>query len=86
MLSKVLTTLIEFKALLPALMMMSNPFQSASSLTSKQAEAQASDFKARLLHYYFLIPPKPGLQLPHCYIPSCSYLWKASAMCVLTAF
>ena len=47
MLSKVLTTLIELKALLPALMMMSNPFQSASSLTSKQAEAQASDFKAK---------------------------------------
>ena len=63
-LSKVLTTLIEFKALLPALMMMSNPFQSASSLTSKQAEAQASDFKARLLHYYFSILPPPGLQLP----------------------
>ena len=63
-LSKVLTTLIEFKALLPSLMMMSNPFQSASSLTSKQAEAQASDFKARLLHYYFSIPPPPGLQLP----------------------
>lgn len=64
MLSKVLTTLVELKALLPALMMMSNPFQSAVSLTSKQAEAQASDFKARLLHYYFSIPPPPGLQLP----------------------
>ena len=63
-LSKVLTTLIEFKALLPALMMISNPFQSASSLTSKQAEAQAYNFKARLLHYYFSIPPQPGLQLP----------------------
>ncbi|KAL3144235.1 hypothetical protein ABBQ32_004013 [Trebouxia sp. C0010 RCD-2024] len=45
-------------------MMMSNPFQSGSSLTSKQAEAQACDFKARLLHYYFSIPPPPGLQLP----------------------
>ena len=56
-LSKVLTTLVELKALAPALMMMSNPFQPASSLTSEQAEAQASDSKARLLHYYFSIPP-----------------------------
>ena len=63
-LSKVLTALVELKALLPALMMMSNPFQSESSLTSQQAEAQASDFKARLLHYYFSVPPAPGLQLP----------------------
>ena len=65
-LSQVLTNLVELKALAPAfnLMMMSNPFQSASSLTSEQAEAQASDSKARLLHYYFSIPPPPGLQLP----------------------
>ena len=63
-LSKVLITLVELRALLPALMMMSNPFQSASGLTSKQDEAQASDFEARLLHYYFSIPPPPGLQLP----------------------
>ena len=43
-LSKVLTTMVELKALLPAVMMMSYPVQSASSLTSQQAEAQASDF------------------------------------------
>lgn len=53
LLSKVLTNLVELKALLPVLMMMSNPFQLASSLTSRQAEAQASDFKTRLLQYYF---------------------------------
>ena len=59
-LSNVLTTLVELKALPPALMTMSNPFQSASSLTSKPAEAQASDFKARLLHYYFQYHPHLG--------------------------
>ena len=52
-LRKVLTNLVELKALLPALLMMSNPFQLASSPTRKQAEAQASDFKTRLLQYYF---------------------------------
>ena len=63
-LSKVLTTMVEPEALLPALMMMSNPFQSATSLNSKQAEAQTSDFKARLLQIYFSTPAPPGLQLP----------------------
>ncbi|DBA90106.1 TPA: hypothetical protein ACH3X1_003424 [Trebouxia sp. C0004] len=63
-LHQVLNTMDELKALLPSLMMMSNPFQSASSLSSKQAEAQASDFKARLLQYYFTLPHPPGLLLP----------------------
>ena len=63
-LHQVLNTMDELKALLPSLMMMSNPFQSASSLSSKHAEAQASDFKARLLQYYFTLPNPPGLLLP----------------------
>ena len=63
-LGKVLTTVLDLKALLPALMVLLNPFQSASSLTSEQAEATRVDFKARLQQYYLSIPPPPGLQLP----------------------
>ena len=51
------------RAILPALTMMSNPFQSASSLTSTEATVQASDFKSKLLQYYFAPRPPPGLLL-----------------------
>ena len=74
-LSKVLATLIEFKALLPALMMMSNPFQSASSLTSKQAEAQAYDFKARLLHYTFQYHRHLGCSCLNCKLTRNGTVW-----------
>lgn len=64
-LSKVLANTEQLKAILSALILMSNPFQSESSLTSEEAQLQASDFKSRLLKYYFSPLPPPGLrQLP----------------------
>ena len=70
-LSKVLANTEQLKAILPALTLVANPFHSASSLTSQEAEVQASDFKLRVFKYYFLPPPPPGLQqLPsHAYVP-----------------
>lgn len=42
-LSKVLASTEQLVAILPVLTLMSNPFQSASSLTSKEGQLQASD-------------------------------------------
>ena len=53
----------QLTAILSALTLLSNPFQSASSLSSEEAQLQASDFKSRLFKYYFLPQPPPGLQL-----------------------
>ncbi len=61
-LNKVLANTEQLKIMLPALTLMSNPFKSASSLTSTEAQLQASDFKSRLFNYYFSPPPPPGLQ------------------------
>ena len=63
-LDEVLANTEAIRAILPALTMMYNPFHSASSLTSTEAKLQASDFKSRLLQYYFAPHPPPGLFVP----------------------
>ena len=79
-LSKVLANTEQLKAILPALTFMANPFQSASSLTSKEAELQASDFKSRVFKYYFLPPPPPGLQQ----LPSHAYVAGGKMTCMVS--
>ena len=61
-LDKLLAHADKVAAILPALAVMSNPFQSASSLTSREADMRASDFKSKLLQYYFLPQPPPANQ------------------------
>ena len=50
-------------AILPTIVMASNPFQSGSSLSNLEARQKALDFKLRLLVYYFNQSP-PGRRPP----------------------
>ena len=59
---------------------MANPFQSASSLTSTEAQLQASDFKLRVFKYYFLPPAPPGLQQ----LPSPAYVPGDKMTCMVS--
>ena len=65
MISKMLANTEQMRALLPAMALASNPFQSASSLSKEEAQQKAFDFKLRLLEYYFHLHPlglpPPGL-------------------------
>ncbi|DBA71869.1 TPA: hypothetical protein ACH3X2_010918 [Trebouxia sp. C0005] len=79
-LSKVLANTEQLKAILPALTLMANPFQSASSLTSKEAQLQASDFKSRVFKYYFSPPPPPELQ----HLPSQAYFAGGKMTCMVS--
>lgn len=55
-------------AILPTMVIASNPFQSGSSLSNLEARQKALDFKLRLLVYYFNQSPPgrppPGLPVP----------------------
>ncbi len=79
-LNKVLANTEQLKIMLPALTLMSNPFKSASSLTSTEAQLQASDFKSRLLKYYFSPLPPPGLQQ----LPSQAYGAVSKMTCMVS--
>ena len=79
-LSEVLANTEQLKAILPALKLMANPFQSASSLTSVEAQQQASDFKSRVFKYYFSPPPPHGLQQ----LPSQAYVASGKMTCMVS--
>lgn len=53
----------QMMAILPTIVMASNPFQSGSSLSNLEARQKALDFKLRLLVYYFNQSP-PGRRPP----------------------
>ncbi|DBA96668.1 TPA: hypothetical protein ACH3X1_015523 [Trebouxia sp. C0004] len=59
---------------------MANPFQSASSLISKEAQLQSSDFKSRVFKYYCSPPPPPGLQQ----LPSQAYVADGKMTCMVS--
>ncbi|DBA74808.1 TPA: hypothetical protein ACH3X2_009329 [Trebouxia sp. C0005] len=81
-LSKVLANTEQLKAILilPALTLMANPFQSTSSLTSVEAQQQASDFKSRVFKYYFSPQPPLGLQQ----LPSQAYVASGKMTCMVS--
>jgi len=53
----------QMMAILPAILLVSNPFQSASALSNLEAKQMAFGFKLKLLVYYFNRRP-PGLPPP----------------------
>ncbi len=61
--SKILANTEHMLAVCSALMLASNPWRSASSLSKEEAQQKAFDFKLRLLEYYFHLHP-PGLPPP----------------------
>ena len=52
-LNRVLANTNQLVAVLPALLVVSDPFQSVSSVSNAEAKKTAYDFKSRLLLYYF---------------------------------
>ncbi len=67
-LNRVLDNTDQMMAILPAIVLAYNPFQSASGLSNLEAKQKAFDFKLKLLVYYFnrrpLGLPPPGLPSP----------------------
>ncbi len=74
--SKILANTEQMLAVCSALVLASNPWRSASSLSKEEAQQKAFDFKLRLLEYYFhlhplgLPPPGPHLLQPAQHSPS----------------
>ncbi len=70
-LSRVLANTEQMVAILPAIALASNPFQSAPSLSNHGAKLKAHDFKSRLLLYHFnMRPPGPLPGLPGHHLPT----------------